>query len=265
MNRPHFSRWLPGRNVADVAPPAFHPSAPGGALSAAPVSRKLELPPYHRLICNAVCDIEVRCGRPFAASIEAPYDALARHLMTDVAGDTLMILPQCAIGTDQWSDAMITSFWDRGGGEARFHTQPVRMGSSGEADVPAAASQPVGGIRLLLDVPTLTFAEVRGVATLDIDEVAQPSLELLLSGSGTMAACGDVGHLVMSLRGAGSVNANELHAGSATLCGSGTGCMAANVSRLVCGTLAGSARVFVAGSPALRHVHVDGLSSISYL
>lgn len=169
------------------------------------------------------------------------------RIVTDVSGDTLTISQEptsIVVGT--------------GGGKVRiggavgaaFYTGDVVVGATVEAS---------------LVLPSLRDVCLSGAASVTYDGISQDGLSAEVAGSGELRLGGRVGSLEAEASGAGSINAFDLTAATATLRVSGAGKVRATVTNALKARVAGAGSIKVAGDPYPRDTKISGAGKVKFV
>lgn len=119
-------------------------------------------------------------------------------------------------------------------------------------------------IRVEATGPSPEAIAMTGTAELRATGLAGPRLRLLISGSGTVTAAGQVDVLTIEVSGSGTVAAAALKSREAAIDVSGSGTVEAFASALARVDLSGSGDISVAGKPKKRSVDRSGAGSVSF-
>lgn len=117
-------------------------------------------------------------------------------------------------------------------------------------------------LKATVTMPELKKASLSGTGTVHVDGVAAPSLELDLSGTGSLIVAGTTDSLRASLRGTGEIKAKQLAAKDAAVELSGTGSATLYASQSLDARVSGTGSVSVHGNPARVKKSVSGLGSV---
>ena len=156
--------------------------------------------------------------------------------------------------------------------------KPASVVVSGEADLLDKITTTVKNGTLVLDtklknhrnshlsaritVPDLTALSLSGTGQLNVSGVANTSLAVDLSGTGSIVLTGSTDAVRATLNGTGDIKAKDLIAKSATIALRGTGSASLHATQSVDARVSGTGSVNVHGHPATVKKSVSGLGSI---
>jgi len=118
-------------------------------------------------------------------------------------------------------------------------------------------------VRIALETPLLTSAEINGSGNIDIKEVTRDQVALVISGSGDITTKGKVTRLSATINGSGDVHAAELKSKSATINVNGSGDADVHVTEILTAKVHGSGDITYTGSPSKVHTAVKGSGGIA--
>lgn len=118
------------------------------------------------------------------------------------------------------------------------------------------------GVAVLITLPRPDEVELAGSGDIEIKDVTLDSLELELTGSGTIKARGDVKELKVTLAGSGDVKTDQLVARKVTAEITGSGDILVQATQSLNATISGSGRLMYTGSPVDLKKSVTGSGSI---
>ncbi|MFT3776360.1 MAG: DUF2807 domain-containing protein [Minicystis sp.] len=106
--------------------------------------------------------------------------------------------------------------------------------------------------------------ELTGAADVQVQRLTARSVELHMSGAGTLHVAGSSERALVTCSGAGNLDARGLVAVDAEVEASGAGSISITASRRVNVDSSGVGSVSVAGHPAERHASNSGMGSVSF-
>ncbi|EHP44210.1 hypothetical protein OR16_04512 [Cupriavidus basilensis OR16] len=113
-------------------------------------------------------------------------------------------------------------------------------------------------------LPELPSISLSGATKAVLIDLAQPSLEVEISGAGDVQASGTVDSLTVDISGAGSINAKQLIARVANVRVSGAGAVRAYVRERVRVRVSGAADAKIFGNPTDRNTEVSGVGNVKF-
>lgn len=122
--------------------------------------------------------------------------------------------------------------------------------------------QATQGIKIEVDVNTLSDIDIAGTADVQANQIAGDALNVTLSGTGNTKLSGHVTDLKWTLSGSGDLDATHLQAKSATIEISGTGNGIVNASDQLSIDISGTGNIKYLGSPKIQQ-SVSGTGSVS--
>lgn len=118
-------------------------------------------------------------------------------------------------------------------------------------------------IEMAITMPALTSLDLSGVVSLVATKLAGKSLEVDVSGVGSVVLSGAVEHLDLEASGAATVDAEKLLTSSAKVELSGAGEATVHASKQLDVDLSGAASVTAYGRPATIHKSISGVGSLA--
>jgi len=123
-----------------------------------------------------------------------------------------------------------------------------------------ASTRPV---RIFLTMQSLDAADLSSSGSIEIDNVEAEKLKLDLSSSGSIRATGTVEVLTVTLNSSGTIDCEDLRAGSASVTNNSSGKVTVFVQDSLDVTISGSGRVVYHGDPAEVKQSVTGSGSVA--
>lgn len=117
-------------------------------------------------------------------------------------------------------------------------------------------------IRIEIEIPRLTQAEVNGSGSIDIRDVTQDDVDLTINGSGDIRAKGQASELSATINGSGRLLAEDLETEEASVTLSGSGSADIHATQRVRAEVMGSGTVSYSGEPEEVRPSVLGSGSI---
>lgn len=191
-------------------------------------------------------DVYVRRGDVPALTVAAEFAEDFAKVKTTIKGDSLVVSAEGGGGTVIVGNVRMV-----------FHGS---VGSINGVQIGGFKGKVVVGVVL----PTLAEASIRGSADVTLIDLAQPSLELDIQGSGDIYAQGQVDTLRADISGSGSVKAKRLKARNAVLKVAGSGDIKASVLERVKARVAGSGDIKIFGNPPQRDTQVAGSGDVRF-
>lgn len=118
-------------------------------------------------------------------------------------------------------------------------------------------------IRIAIETPLLTKAEMAGSGEMDISNVTKDKILLVLSGSGDIRVKGKAAELDATINGSGNVHADGLKAGVVKVVVNGSGNAKVHATDSLTTEIRGSGNVIYAGAPAQVHNSVSGSGTVA--
>ena len=153
-----------------------------------------------------------------------------------------------ATGSTTFLDQLVTEVHD---GELRIHLRDDHVNHLGDDN------------RIAVTLPQFTRYRMSGAGETTLTHVAGDSLDIAMSGAGSLKASGEVKSLKLSLSGVGSVDARELHAQAVRADVSGVGSVKVWSSQALEGSVSGVGSLTYYGDPKTVNTRGGGIGSIS--
>ena len=118
-------------------------------------------------------------------------------------------------------------------------------------------------IRIAVQTPLLTSAEIHGSGMINLTEVTKNTLSLLINGSGDITAKGKVAELKTTINGSGGVHAAGLEAETVTIVVNGSGDADVHVTDVFMAKIYGSGDITYIGTPTKMNTSVSGTGEIA--
>jgi len=118
-------------------------------------------------------------------------------------------------------------------------------------------------VRIFLTMQSLDAADLSSSGSIEIDNVEAEKLKLDLSSSGSIRATGTVEVLTVTLNSSGTIDCEDLRAGSASVTNNSSGKVTVLVQDSLDVTLSGSGRVAYYGDPAEVKQSITGSGSVA--
>lgn len=119
-------------------------------------------------------------------------------------------------------------------------------------------------INIVITSPALSKIELNGSGNVDASNINSKSMEVDLSGSGSVSLKGRVETADLELSGSGEIDASDLQASKVSVDLTGSGVIQAIASDSVQGDLTGSGRIKIFGNPTYRDIERTGSGSVRY-
>lgn len=119
-------------------------------------------------------------------------------------------------------------------------------------------------VRLIITAPRLDQVAVNGMASGDLRGLSGAAFALEVSGTARLTMSGTVRRAVVSVSGAGQVDAQRLITDDLTLKIDGTGVVRGYASRVVHVSVSGVGTAHVAGDPTVRDVSRRGIGLVEF-
>ncbi|MGO4326627.1 DUF2807 domain-containing protein [Cupriavidus sp. 2TAF22] len=119
-------------------------------------------------------------------------------------------------------------------------------------------------LKVAIGAPSLQAVSIPGAASLRASGLREATIDLELSGSGSIVAEGQAGEVRAALSGSGNVDAGALRASRLDAWLSGSGRILGIASDEASIALAGSGQIVVRGRPMQRHVSRTGSGQVSF-
>jgi len=127
-----------------------------------------------------------------------------------------------------------------------------------------ASSYGDDAVRLALTAPLLDHVTVSGMASGDLRGLTGPAFTLDVSGTARLTMSGAVQRAMLTVSGAGQVDAKRLVADDLTLKIDGTGVVRGYASKVVHVSVSGVGTAHVAGDPPVRDVSKSGIGLVEF-
>ncbi|WP_321808996.1 GIN domain-containing protein [Burkholderia sp. BCC1993] len=119
-------------------------------------------------------------------------------------------------------------------------------------------------IVVTITLPQVANIKIKGSGDVQLIDIQQESLSLEISGSGDIAANGEVGTLYAEISGSGDIDTRELIADRADLSVTGSGDIKAMAREEADATVVGSGDIVIHGNPPVRRKRVVGSGRIKF-
>jgi hypothetical protein len=117
-------------------------------------------------------------------------------------------------------------------------------------------------IQIEIETPAVRRVALNSSGRIELPDIVADSLTLVIRGSGTVAAAGEVKNLVVSLNGSGNLRASELIADHVDVTINGSGTAMVNANAAIAAAINGSGSIVYRGNPSERHTSVSGSGSV---
>lgn len=128
---------------------------------------------------------------------------------------------------------------------------------------PTGRIHPVEGLQVDVSVPELVAAGVSGAGDINVHGMQGESLDLSISGAGTLTADGEVGQITTAISGAGDADLKSLMARRAEIQISGAGSALVYATESVNARVSGAGSVVCYGNPNEVTQRVSGVGSVT--
>jgi len=153
-----------------------------------------------------------------------------------------------ATGSATFLEQLVTEVHD---GELRIHLRDDHVNRLGDEN------------RIAITLPQLARYRMSGAGATTLTHMAGDTLEVAMSGAGSLKASGEVRSFQLALSGVGSVDARELHARTVHADVSGVGSVKVWSSDVLEGSVSGVGSLTYYGDPKTVNTRGGGIGSIS--
>ena len=122
----------------------------------------------------------------------------------------------------------------------------------------------IRALKVAITTPSLEAVNLAGSGSMNASGINGDSLNLNVSGSGSIVASGQVNAVNVAIHGSGDVDVRAVHAEALHASVRGSGDLHAYASNAAIVDVAGSGDVQISGKPATKIVHRSGSGDISF-
>ncbi|MFP3275546.1 MAG: DUF2807 domain-containing protein [Paraburkholderia sp.] len=119
-------------------------------------------------------------------------------------------------------------------------------------------------VKVVITTPSLLAIDLSGSGSLNASGISGDSLNLSVSGSGTVVAAGNVNMVNVAIKGSGGVDVRAVHAKGLNASVQGSGDLRGYASTSAIINVAGSGDVRIRGNPPARIVNRSGSGDVSF-
>jgi hypothetical protein len=119
-------------------------------------------------------------------------------------------------------------------------------------------------LKVVITTPSLQAVNLAGSGSMTLSGINGDSLNLNVSGSGSIVASGQVNTVNVAIRGSGDVDVRAVHADALHASVRGSGDLHGYASNAAIVDVAGSGDVQISGKPSTKIVHRSGSGDVSF-